>query len=115
MDIFTNQSARFCTNAVINYFNTLKTKIESLKTFSRTNKILITSFHNFKNVDKCFMLRVVTIAMICFALLHSENFNISGGLYIAQLNIYDGAFIAKIVSLKYIYKKKLHCRYSPGF
>ena len=43
-------------------------------------------------------LRVVTIAMICFTLLHFENFNISGGLYVTQLNIYDGAFIVKIVS-----------------
>ena len=47
-------------------------------------------------------LRVVTIAMICFTLLHFENFNISRGLYITQLNIYDGAFIKKAV--KYIYK-----------
>ena len=31
-------------------------------------------------------------------LLHFEKFNISGGLYITQLNIYDGAFIGKIVS-----------------
>ena len=31
-------------------------------------------------------------------ILHFEKFNISGGLYITQLNIYDGAFIAKIVS-----------------
>ena len=43
-------------------------------------------------------LRVVTITMICFTLLHFENFNISGGLYITQLKICDGAFIAKIVS-----------------
>ena len=43
-------------------------------------------------------LRVVTIAMICFTLLHFQNFNISGGLHITQLNIYDGAFIAKIES-----------------
>ena len=43
-------------------------------------------------------LRVVTIAMICFTLLHFQNFNTSGGLHITQLNIYDGAFIAKIES-----------------
>ena len=43
-------------------------------------------------------LRVVTIAMISLTLLHFENFNISEGLYITQLNIYDGAFTAKIVS-----------------
>ena len=43
-------------------------------------------------------LRVVTIAMICFTLLHFQNFNISGGLHITQLNVYDGAFIAKIES-----------------
>ena len=30
-------------------------------------------------------------------LLHFENLNIFKGLYITQLNIYDGAFIAKIV------------------
>ena len=36
--------------------------------------------------------------MIYFTLLHFENFNISGGLYITQLNNYDGAFIAEIVS-----------------
>ena len=41
------------------------------------------------------MLRVVTIAMICFTLLHFQNFNISGGLHITQLNIYDGAFLRK--------------------
>ena len=51
------------------------------------------------------MLRVITIAMICFTFLQFETFNISGGLYITQLNIYDWAFIAKIVSRKYIYKK----------
>ena len=43
------------------------------------------------------MLCIVTVAMICFTLLHFENFNIAAGLYITQLNIYDGAFIAKIV------------------
>ena len=30
--------------------------------------------------------------------LRFENFNIFGGLYITQSNVYDGAFIAKIVS-----------------
>ena len=34
-----------------------------------------------------------------------ENFNIFGGLYITQTNIYDGAFILNIVSrYKYIHK-----------
>ena len=37
-------------------------------------------------------------AMISFTLLHFENFNFSEDLYITQLNIYDEAFIAKIVS-----------------
>ena len=41
--------------------------------------------------------------IICFTLLHFENFNISRGLYITQLNIYDGAFFTKAV--KYIHKK----------
>ena len=45
-------------------------------------------------------LRVVTIAMIWFTLLHFENFNISGGLHVTQLNIYDGAFIVITVSHK---------------
>ena len=40
-------------------------------------------------------LRVVTIVMMYFTILHFENFNNSEGLYITQLNIYDGAFIAK--------------------
>ena len=31
-------------------------------------------------------------------LLHFENFNTFGGLYITQSSNYDGAFIAKIVS-----------------
>ena len=44
------------------------------------------------------MLCVVIIVMICFTILHFEKFNISEGLYITQLNIYDGAFIVKIVS-----------------
>ena len=35
--------------------------------------------------------------------LQFENFNISGGLYITQLNIYDEAFITKAV--KYIHEK----------
>ena len=43
--------------------------------------------------------------MICFTLLHFENFNISGGLYITQLNIYDEAFFAKIVS-RLVYSQK---------
>ena len=43
-------------------------------------------------------LRVVTIAMIYFTLLHTENFNVSGGLHMTQLNVYDGAFIAEIVN-----------------
>ena len=37
-------------------------------------------------------------ALIFFTLLHFENFNFSEDLYITQLNIYDEAFIAKIVS-----------------
>ena len=44
------------------------------------------------------MLCVVTIAMICSNLASLENFNFFGGLYITQSNIYDEAFIAKIVS-----------------
>ena len=43
--------------------------------------------------------------MICFTLLQFENFNISGGLYITQSKIYDGAYIAKIVS-RYVYAQK---------
>ena len=31
-------------------------------------------------------------------LLQFQSFNIFGGLYITQSNIYDGAFIVKIVS-----------------
>ena len=31
-------------------------------------------------------------------LLHPQNFNIFGDLYITQSNIYDGAFNAKIVT-----------------
>ena len=34
-----------------------------------------------------------------------ENFNISGGLYITQLNNYDGDFIPKIVS-RQVYSPK---------
>ena len=44
------------------------------------------------------IMRVVTIAMMCFTLLHFENFNIFGGLYLTQSNYYDGVFTAKIVS-----------------
>ena len=43
-------------------------------------------------------MRVVTIAMMCFTLLHFENFNIFGGLYLTQSNFYDGVFTAKTVS-----------------
>ena len=43
-------------------------------------------------------LRIVTIAMICSNLAPPWKFNIFGSLYIAQSNINDGAFIAKIVS-----------------
>ena len=43
-------------------------------------------------------LRVVRIVMMYFIIPHFENFNNSEGLHITQLNIYDGAFIAKIVS-----------------
>ena len=43
-------------------------------------------------------MHVVTIAMMCFTLLHFENFNIFGGLYLTQSNYYDGVFTAKIVS-----------------
>ena len=50
-----------------------------------------------KSKNKQETLRVVTIAMICFTLIHFENLNISRGLYITQLKICDGAFIAKIV------------------
>ena len=56
------------------------------------------SFCNFPILVQQETLCVVTIAMICFTLLYFENFNISGGLYITQLNINDGAFIEKIVS-----------------
>ena len=37
--------------------------------------------------------------------LHFENFNIFEGLYITQLNIYDGDFIAKIIS-SWVYSQK---------
>ena len=40
--------------------------------------------------------------MTCFTLL-----NISGGLYITQLNIYDGGFIAEILSRKVHSQKSL--------
>ena len=50
-------------------------------------------------------LRIVRIAVICFTFLHFENFIISGGLYITQLNIYDGALIEKIVS-RFLYSQK---------
>ena len=53
---------------------------------------------NFETSHKQETLCVVTIAMIYFTILHFEKFNISGELYITQLNIYDAAFIAKIVS-----------------
>ena len=36
--------------------------------------------------------------MICSTLASLWKFNIFGGLYTTLLNIYDGAFIAKIVS-----------------
>ena len=41
------------------------------------------------------MLCNVTIALFAPPLLHFENFNIFGGLYVTQLNIYNGAFIVK--------------------
>ena len=41
-------------------------------------------------------LRVVTIAMICANLASLWKFHYFLGLYIAQSNIYDGAFIAKM-------------------
>ena len=51
------------------------------------------------------MLCVVTIAIICSNLASLENFNFFGGLYITQSNIYDEAFIAKIVS-RQVYSQK---------
>ena len=51
-------------------------------------------------------LGIVTIAMIYFNLLHFKILNFSGGLYITQLNIYDGGFIAKIVS-RYLQKSSI--------
>ena len=44
------------------------------------------------------MLCVVTITMICSTLVSLETLNIFRDLYITQSNIYDGDFIAKIVS-----------------
>ena len=48
-------------------------------------------------------LRVVTIAMISSTLASLWKF--SKSLYVTQLNIYDVAFIAKIVS-RYVYSQK---------
>ena len=45
-------------------------------------------------------LRVVTIAMICSPMAWLWKFQYFWGLYLTQSNIYDGAFIAKIVSRK---------------
>ena len=50
-------------------------------------------------------LSVVTIAIICSTLASNGNCNIFGGIYITQSNIYDGAFIAKIVS-RSVYPQK---------
>ena len=61
-------------------------------------------------------LRVVTIVMMYFTILHFENFNNSEGLYITQLNIYDGAFIAKIVSrlVRDLRSETKGSRFKPG-
>ena len=59
--------------------------------------------------DKQETLGDVTIAMISYTLVDSENFSIFGGLYITQSNICDGAFIAKMVSLEvYLQKAPLY-------
>ena len=63
---------------------------------------------------KCLIL-YKSIAMICFTLLHFENFSFSGGLYITQLNIYDGVSSMENSKPLSIFTKKLHRRYSLGF
>ena len=58
--------------------------------------------------------RVITIAFFCSSLASLSKFNIFGGLYMTESNIYDGAFIAKVVSQSTL-TRTFHCRCSLGF
>ena len=80
-------------------YNIMKDCRKKLGLFSKNNakQRMYSSSKKVKEI-KQETLRVVTITIICFTLPHFENFNISGGLYITQLNIFDGAFIANIVN-----------------
>ena len=86
------------------------TKVETLRScfFQNYEQVLIImskfSYHVlfllwlFGFIMKQETLQVVRIALIYSTLASLWKFNVFGGLYITQSNIYDEAFIAKIVS-----------------